>query len=106
MPRCLAHALALALAVALLLPVSLSPAVADEPDQARVLEAVKAGKIKPLTEIIPIVRKSVPGEIIETEIEFEDGRWVYEFKTITPQGRRYEIYVDARTAKILRKKRE
>lgn len=53
-------------------------------------------------DILKIVRPFIKGEIIETEFENEHGRLVYEIKYIDKAGRVMEIYVDARTGKLLK----
>ncbi len=68
-----------------------------------VFQSRKAKDILPFSDILKAVRPHIQGEIIETEFEIEDGRPVYEFKYIDPSGRVIEIYVDAKTGKILKK---
>ena len=68
-----------------------------------VLRFRKKKDILPFSEILKAVRPQIQGEIIETEFEYEDGRPVYEFKYIDPSGRVIEMYVDAKTGKILKK---
>ena len=60
----------------------------------------------PLAEIEDAVRGKLPGEVLKVEVEREDGAWIYEFKTIDPRGRRSDVYVDAKTGKILETKRK
>lgn len=63
---------------------------------------LKEGRIKPLTEILAAVNAQVPGELLEVELELEDGVYVYEFKLLRPDGRVQEVEADASTAKILK----
>jgi uncharacterized membrane protein YkoI len=63
--------------------------------------ARRSGDIVPLRDILDEVRKTHPGEIVGIEFEREDGIWVYEIKLVTPEGRYLEIYVDAKTKKII-----
>ncbi|MBD8893547.1 PepSY domain-containing protein [Roseibium litorale] len=74
---------------------------ADDEDHERARHAVEADKVRPLAEILSKVRPSLPGRIIGTEFEEEHGRYVYEFKVISPSGRVREIYVDAASGAIL-----
>ncbi len=78
------------------------PAFASDRDHDAVLQAVRTGEIKPLAEIMEIVRPNLQGDIVKVEVEREKGSWVYEFRIIGPDGRRSDVYVDARTANILR----
>lgn len=63
----------------------------------------KMKDILPFSEILKVVRPQIQGEIIETDFEYEDGIPVYEFKYIDPSGQVIELYVDAKTGKILKK---
>ncbi len=77
----------------------------DDHDRRRdhddVYDARRSGAILPLRDILPIVEKAYPGEIVEIEFEREDGIPVYEFKVVQRRGRYLEIYVDARTGEII-----
>lgn len=97
-----ARAGAVGLAAALL-AVAWSGAWADGGgDQRRAREAVLAGEIRPLGEILQRVQPQLGGEVIATELEREHGRWVYEFKVLRPDGRLVEWYVDARDGSVLK----
>jgi uncharacterized membrane protein YkoI len=71
-------------------------------DHERAWRAVQSGRALPLAEILQRVGGRLGGEIIAVEFEREDGRYVYEFKIITPSGRLQEVYVDALSAEILK----
>ena len=71
-----------------------------EQDCAR--EAFVKGEIRPLTEVLKAVREKVPGDIIEIELDREDGIWVYEVKVLPPSGRRKKLEIDARTLEIIK----
>lgn len=79
------------------------PAGADERrDHDRARAALKAGEVQPLQDVLDKVLRSYPGEVLEVELEREDGRWVYELKLLQPGGRLLKLEVDARTAVVLR----
>jgi len=63
---------------------------------------LREGRIMSLPDILVEVRKQVPGEFLETELELEDGIYVYEIKLLRPDGRLQEIEADAATGKILK----
>lgn len=71
----------------------------DDHDLAR--EALENNRARPLVEILAEVEKQIDGEVVGLEFEREHGRYVYELKVVTPQGRLLEVYVDAMTAEIL-----
>jgi uncharacterized membrane protein YkoI len=72
--------------------------------QDEIRGAVRRGEIRSLSEIEDLVLGKLPGEAINVEIEREHDRWVYEFKVLDRQGRRVDVYVDAKTGDILETK--
>jgi uncharacterized membrane protein YkoI len=46
-------------------------------------------------------RAAKPGEIIETELEREQGRYVYEVEILDSAGQVWEVKLDARTGELL-----
>lgn len=73
----------------------------DRRDHERARWAREQGHVRPLAEILDQMRGELRGEIVGVELEEDDGRYAYEFKVITPEGRLREIHVDAMTAKVL-----
>ena len=79
------------------------PARSEESDkQEQVYRHRQSKDILPFEDILKVVRSRIRGEIIETEFEVEHGIPTYEFKYIDKSGRVREIYVNARTGKILK----
>lgn len=101
MPRLWIAAVAL---VALVLGTMLSgPASADgSGDHERARAALQAGEVLPLQKVLERVQRSHPGDVLEVELEREDGRWVYELKLLQRGGSLLRLDVDARTAEVLR----
>ena len=82
---------------------STGPARSDETDkQEQVYKHRKSKDILPFRDVLQAVRPFIKGEIIETEFEIEHGLPVYEFKYIDRTGRVREMYVNARTGKIIK----
>ncbi len=79
---------------------SACPANAKSPDQNEVSRAVARGEIRPLAEMLSVVRSKLPGEIVGVEIERENGRWQYELRVVDASGRVFEVSIDARTGGI------
>jgi len=85
------------------------PAAAEMPalqtedglDAAFARAAVRDGRILPLTRILDILRDAAAGEIIEIQLELEEGRLVYEFDLIGPDGHVFEVEIDAATGAVL-----
>lgn len=88
---------------ALLLFLSLvaTPALADRDDHDRARLALEAGEILPLSDILASAAAVRPGRVIEIELERDDGRWVYELELVSPEGRLYEMEVDASSGIVL-----
>ncbi|MCB1742401.1 MAG: PepSY domain-containing protein [Gammaproteobacteria bacterium] len=64
-------------------------------------EAVRRGEVLPLWQVKARVIEAFGSRIIDVDIEREDGVWVYEFKVIGEHGRLLEIYVDARSGRVI-----
>jgi uncharacterized membrane protein YkoI len=87
----------------LVLAATLGPlhaAKADSDDNDSVRKAVEHGEIRSLAEILTAVRDKLPGKVAGVEIERVNERWVYEFRVVGADGHLFDVYVDARTAKI------
>ncbi len=80
------------------------PAHTSDRDHDRARAALAAGEIRPLAELLAEVERRYVGRVIETELDRDDGRWVYEFKLLPPTGRVYELRLDAATGALLRSK--
>jgi uncharacterized membrane protein YkoI len=69
-------------------------------DDAR--EALKKGKVMPLTAILDIAARREPGTVIAVDLEtHRNGKLIYEIDVITEDGRRRELQIDARKGDIL-----
>ncbi|MBF0326387.1 MAG: PepSY domain-containing protein [Alphaproteobacteria bacterium] len=77
------------------------PALAGS-DHDRARQALRSGQVLPLAKILEKVAADIPGEVIETELEEEKGRFIYEIKLITPQGRVMKLIYDATDATLLK----
>lgn len=92
-------ALAVVLATALASPAALAD---NEQDRARA--AVQAGKVLPLKTLLERLEREHPGQVLEVELEQEDGRWIYEIKLLQPGGRLVKLELDAASGTVLRRK--
>jgi len=70
-------------------------------DQDEARDAVRKGKIMPLTAILEIVTKREPGTVMEVELETKDGKVTYRIEVLNDKGRRREIRLDARNGEVL-----
>ena len=81
---------------------SRSTSTATHSDQDEARDAVRKGKIMPLTAILEIVTKREPGTVMEVELETKDGKLTYRIEVLADSGRRREIKLDARNGAVLR----
>ena len=71
-------------------------AFAADQDTAR--QAVRAGRCKPLAEILAAVQARYPGRVLDVELDRNrSGRNIYEVKLLSVGGERQEIHIDAMT---------
>lgn len=94
-------ALAVVLGLGVALPASPARAFGDDEDHVAAREALRRGEILPLSRILTVVQRRVPGDVIDVELERKDGRWRYEVKVLTSTGRVREVKLDARNAAVL-----
>lgn len=74
----------------------------DDRDHDVARQAVERGEIKPLAEILRMLRDKLPGEIAGVKFERKGGRLMYELRIVGAQGRLLEVHVDATTGEISR----
>ena len=70
-------------------------------DQDIVWDARKSGQILPLEVILSTILQRYPGEVLELELDDDDGELIYEIEVLTRRGIVLEMDVDARTGNIL-----
>lgn len=73
----------------------------DDVDWRQLHQDVQQGRIKSLSEILDALAKDWIGEVIDVDIEREDGRLIYEIELLGPRGQRAEFEIDAATGEIL-----
>jgi uncharacterized membrane protein YkoI len=93
-------------AILLILILIAAPAVADRDDHDRARQALEAGEILPLADILDAAEAAGRGRVIELDLERDDGRWVYELELLSPEGLLYEMEIDAATGAVLDVERE
>ena len=75
---------------------TINPAFAGKhPDQTQIRAWVEQGEILSLEAILQ--RHPLGGELLDAEVEWEDGVLVYELKWLDSHGQRHETYIDARS---------
>lgn len=92
----------LVLALALITgPGMMSVTRADSSDHERARRAVEAGEVLPLREVLARVEVEHPGQVMELELERDDGMWLYEIKILQAGGVLIKLEVDARDGRVL-----
>lgn len=76
-------------------------AAAGSADHERARAAVQSGAVLPLHTVLERLQRSHPGQVLEVELERDDGRWVYEVRLLQADGRLLKLVLDARTAEVL-----
>ena len=89
-------------AVALFAVLAAGIAHADDVGPETAKRLLAEGRIKPLAEILDAVKRQVPGEMLEVELEPDEAGYVYELKLLRPDGKVQEIEADAASGKILK----
>lgn len=77
----------------------------DSGDHERARAAVEAGQVLPLPMLLERLRRTHPGQVLELELERDDGRWIYEVRLLQANGQLLKLDVDAATAQVLQVKR-
>lgn len=62
---------------------------------------VRGAPVASLMLLLERVGRDFEGDVLELELEQEDGRPVYEVKLLTPKGNVLKVYYDARTLDVL-----
>jgi uncharacterized membrane protein YkoI len=86
----------------LVLALALTGPVAAQSDQQRARDAMQAGRIRPLQEILMQIRPRIPGRILNAWLEEgRGGLWIYRLKMLDVRGNIIGVVVDARNGQIL-----
>jgi uncharacterized membrane protein YkoI len=72
----------------------------DDHDRAR--QAVESGQVMPLKALLARVEREHPGQVLEVELEQDDGVWRYEIKLLQPGGVLNKLKLDARTGAVVK----
>lgn len=71
----------------------------EDADRARMLK--QRGDILPLEQVIKSAMAVKSGQILETELDEEDGRYIYELEILDERGQVWELELDAGTAELI-----
>lgn len=75
-------------------------------EQEEVRSLTQQGDILPLEQILEAARQRHAGKILETELEREDDRYIYEIELLDEGGAVWEMEFDATTGELLKQEQE
>ena len=77
-------------------------------DHDRARHAREAGEVLPLRNILERVRKEVPGEVLDVELDRDkdddEVRWIYKIKVLRKNGSLVKLKIDARSGQMISRK--
>jgi len=94
----------LRLPVLCLAAVLAGPLAHADSDQDRARAAVQAGQVLPLRTVLERLERDQPGQVLEVELEQEDGRWVYEVRLLQAGGRLVKLELDAARGDVIQRR--
>jgi uncharacterized membrane protein YkoI len=75
----------------------------DEDNRRRAARiARESGEILGLAELMGRVERRYVGRIVKVELDREDGRWIYQFRLLPPDGRMFRVELDATNGDLRR----
>lgn len=85
---------------------ALQPSLAHASDDraSEVRQLRESGKILPMEDILSRSRAAQPGQVVEVELDREDGRYVYEVKIIDDADKVHKLEIDAANGEVLNRK--
>jgi len=69
------------------------------PDRAR--DAIRRGEIRPLRDVIAMVKRRSNAEILDVDLHQNGGAWVYGLRVMTQNGRVRDVFVDGQSLEVL-----
>lgn len=64
-------------------------------------ETVRAGEIVPLPDVLDWLEARYVGQVLEVELERDEGRRIYEIEMLGPQGQVVEFEFDAASGELI-----
>lgn len=64
-------------------------------------QALEAGEILPLRTVLERIARDYPGEVMEVELEQDNGKWTYEIKMIRRGGGIAKLKLNAKDASLI-----
>nr|WP_299243513.1 PepSY domain-containing protein [uncultured Halomonas sp.] len=77
------------------------PLIQADDDWRGLHDEVQSGRLVALSEVLDWLEKHYLGEVLEVELEREDGKALYEVEMIGPQGQLVEFEFDAANGELI-----
>ena len=81
-------------------------AFGDHLDHDSVKRLCDEGRILSMSEVMRRAARIQPGQLLEAELDREDGRYVYEIRILDPAGRVHELELDAASGALIESSHE
>jgi uncharacterized membrane protein YkoI len=73
----------------------------DRLDHDEIKQLRETGQILPMGEVMASAQSVQPGQLVEAELEREDGVYLYEIKILAADGTVHKLELDAATGEVL-----
>ena len=73
----------------------------DRLDHDEIKQLREAAQILPMGEVMASAQAVQPGQLVEAELEREDGAYLYEIKILAADGTVHNLELDAATGEVL-----
>ncbi len=70
-------------------------------DHDRARDLYEHGEIRALADILHVVGREMPGQVVAVDLVNQNDRWIYRFQIVTADGRRRFVDVDAGAATLI-----
>lgn len=68
-----------------------------------VRDLVVKGEVRPLKEVLDVVHKANPGDIVSVKLRHQKPHWIYHVRVVQ-NGRRTDLDIDGKSLKVLERK--
>ncbi len=69
--------------------------------QTHARKAVRQGEIRPLREVMAVVRRRSNAEVLDVDLHQRSDGWIYALRILTARGRVRDVFLDARTLDLV-----
>jgi uncharacterized membrane protein YkoI len=76
----------------------------DDLDHDEIKQLRDSGRILPMGRVMASAQGVQPGQLIEAELEREDGLYLYEIKILAADGRLHKLCLDAATGALVQRR--